>query len=151
MLRLAHSSSFTQVTDVSSVQLSRVEVGLAADVGTLQRLPKIVGNDAIVRELAYTARKMPSQEALHLGLVASVQDDLAASLAHARTIAVTIASHSPLAILGTKVSLNFSRDRTVQEGLDHVRQMNSAYLQSPDVPTAMISQLKKQRATFAKL
>lgn len=126
-------------------------MGLAADVGTLQRLPKIVGNDTLVRELAFTARKMPAEEAVQLGLVGSVQKDLAASLAHARGIAGVIASHSPLAVVGTKASLNFSREKSVQEGLDHVRMMNSAYLQSPDVPTAMIAQLQKQRATFAKL
>lgn len=129
----------------------RVAVGLTADVGTLQRLPKIVGNDSIVRELALTARNMDANEAIRLGLVSSVHANFKAAHAHAHSVARAIAAHSPLAIIGTKMSLNYSRDHSVQEGLDHVRLMNAAFLQSPDLAAAMIAMLKKKPASFAKL
>ena len=80
-----------------------------------------------------------------------MRDNLPDALEHARATAKAIARHSPLAMLATKTSLNFSRDHTVQEGLDHVRLMNAAFLQSPDVPAAMIAQLRKQHAVFPKL
>ena len=123
----------------------------AADIGTLQRLPRIVGNEGLVRELAYTARKMEAREALAVGLVSKVEPSREAAMESARATARLIARHSPLAVLGTKMSLNYSRDHTIQEGLDHVRLMNSVFLQSPDVPLAAMSSMRKQVAAFSKL
>lgn len=131
--------------------IKEVAVGLAADIGTLQRLPKVVGNDSLVRELAYTARNMYADEALKLGLVSSVLDTRQLALDAAFATAKQIAAHSPLAVLGTKVSLNYSRDHTTQEGLDHIALQNSMFLQSPDMVTAMMASMQKQTALFPKL
>ncbi|CAE8615404.1 unnamed protein product, partial [Polarella glacialis] len=120
-------------------------------VGTLQRLPKIVGNDSIVRELALTGRRLLAQEAKELGLVGKVLPSQAACLAEARKVAVEIASKSPVAVLGTKVSLNYSRDHSVQEGLDHIRQWNSLHLMSEDVMTAVKAYLTKSTPKYSKL
>lgn len=100
---------------------------MAADVGTLQRLPKIVGNDSLVRELVYTARRFQSDEALSFGLVSRVFPDRDACVSGAIEMAELIASKSPVAVTGSKVNLVYSRDHTVQEGLDFVASVNGVY------------------------
>lgn len=94
---------------------------------------------------------MPAKEALKLGLVSRVEPDLSAALTAARETASTIAKLSPVAVAGTKLSLNFSRDHTTQEGLDHVKMMNATYLQSPDVVKAAIASMSKTAASYSKL
>lgn len=97
-----------------------MDIGLAADVGTLQRLPKIVGNDSLVRELVYSARRFQSDEALQFGLVSRVFADRDACVNGALEMAEMIASKSPVAVAGSKVNLVYSRDHSVQEGLDFI-------------------------------
>ncbi|MEE6490533.1 hypothetical protein FKM82_015898 [Ascaphus truei] len=101
-------------------QVKEVDIGLAADVGTLQRLPKIIGSQSLVNELALTARKMISDEARSSGLVSRVFPDKSSLLLAAFDLASEIASKSPVAVQGTKVNLLYSRDHSVQEGLDYM-------------------------------
>lgn len=131
--------------------IAEVNIGIAADVGTLQRLPKIVGNDSIVRELALTGRKFLATEAQTLGLIGTIFPDRERCLAGARATAKQIATKSPVGVIGTKASLNYSRDHTVQEGLEHVRLWNSLHLQSEDVKTAVFATLKKTKALYSRL
>mmetsp|Transcript_96598 Transcript_96598/g.171761 ORF Transcript_96598/g.171761 Transcript_96598/m.171761 type:complete len:284 (+) Transcript_96598:48-899(+) len=138
-------------TEDTWLSIAEVDVGLTADIGTLQRLPKIVGNDSVVRELALTGRKLLAKEAKELGLVGKILPSKDACLEEARQVAKQIASKSPVAVLGTKVSLNFSRDHSVQEGLDHIRQWNSVHLMSDDVKTAATAMMSKSKPTFSKL
>jgi delta(3,5)-delta(2,4)-dienoyl-CoA isomerase len=105
-----------------SSQTQEVDVGLAADVGSLQRLPKQTASSSLLYELALTARNFGPSEALTLGLVSKVvpggrEGVLAAALETAKVIA----SKSPIATLGTKHLLNYSREHTVQEGLDYCK------------------------------
>lgn len=93
---------------------------MAADVGALQRLPKIIGSDSLARELCYTARKLPAAEALSCGLVSRVFEDKKSMLDEVLNIAEEIAKKSPVAIQTTKTSLVYSRDHTAQEGLDQL-------------------------------
>ena len=95
-----------------------MDLGLAADVGTLQRLPRVVGSQSWVRDVVYTARRVTSQEALTVGLVSAVLPDREQTLSHALKMAEDIASKSPVAVQGSKVNLNYSRDHSVQDGLD---------------------------------
>jgi delta(3,5)-delta(2,4)-dienoyl-CoA isomerase len=95
--------------------VKEVDVGLAADVGTLQRLPKIVGNQSWVREVCYTARNFNASEAEVFGLVSKVYGDRRSLLDGALELAAVIAEKAPLATLGTKHILNHARDHTVQE------------------------------------
>ena len=81
--------------------IKEVDVGLAADVGTLQRLPKIIGNDSLIRELTYTARNMYAKEALRCGLVSKVCKDKATMMEEAVHMASVIASKSPIAVAGS--------------------------------------------------
>ncbi|KAF8946584.1 hypothetical protein BGZ47_000112 [Haplosporangium gracile] len=131
--------------------VKEVDIGLAADVGTLQRLPKVVGNIGWVRELCLTGRNFDSKEALEQGFVSKVVDDYKAVVAAALATATLIAEKSPVAAIGTKHILNYSRDHTVQEGLDYVATWNQVMLTTPDLPTAAAAQMQKSKAVFAKL
>lgn len=135
----------------ATFSIMEVKVGLAADVGTLQRLPKIVGNDSAVRELALTGRKLSSSDAKELGLVSKILPNQEKCIAEALKLAREIAALSPTAIVGTKASLNFSRDHTIQQGLDHIRLWNSVHLQSEDVRVAVKAQMTKSKPTYSKL
>lgn len=138
-------------SDDTWMSIAEVNIGLAADIGTLQRLPKIIGNDSVVREMAFTGRRMVANEMKAFGLVSKILPTKEACLVEARTLAREIATKSPVALVGTKVSLNFSRDHSTQEGLDHIRQWNSLHLMSDDVKTAAMATLSKSKPTFSKL
>ncbi|RDD41192.1 Delta(3,5)-Delta(2,4)-dienoyl-CoA isomerase, mitochondrial [Trichoplax sp. H2] len=131
--------------------VKEVDVGLAADVGTLQRLPKIIGNNSIVRELAFTARNFSSDEAKDIGLVSNVHADNNTVLQAALKMASLIAAKSPIAVLSSKVSLNYSRDHTVDEGLEHIAAWNMCMLQSEDMGKIFKSFQTKARPVFSKL
>nr|XP_022912234.1 delta(3,5)-Delta(2,4)-dienoyl-CoA isomerase, mitochondrial-like isoform X2 [Onthophagus taurus] len=133
-------------------QVKEVDIGMAADVGTLQRLPKVIGSDSLVRELCYTARELHSDEALSCGLVSKVFDSKESLIAGALDVAKLIASKSPVGVQGTKKSLVYSRDHTVQEGLDHIALWNRFMLQSEDLQTAVVGAISKEKdIPFSKL
>ncbi|KAJ2703879.1 hypothetical protein FB645_003756 [Coemansia sp. IMI 203386] len=131
--------------------VKEVDIGMAADIGTLQRLPKIVGNDSWVREVCYTARKVTAQEAQTVGLVGSVHATKDQALEAALDTASVIASKSPVAVVSTKHLLNYSRDHTVQEGLEYTAIWNALAHNSKDMPTAIMASLQKQKPQFPKL
>ena len=127
--------------------IKEIDIGMTADVGTLQRLPKLIG-DGIVRELAYTGRRVNAAEAREIRLVNTVFEDRAALGAGVRELAAVIASKSPLAIRGTKEALNYARDHTVADGLNHIATWNAAMLLSEDLTVAMGASMSKQAAVF---
>lgn len=86
----------------------------------MQRFPKIVGNDSLIRELVYTARKFDANEAHNLGLVSRIFQDQEALLNSAIETAKVIASKSPVAVQSSKVNLIYSRDHSVDEGLKYI-------------------------------
>lgn len=131
--------------------IKEVDIGVAADLGTLQRLPKIIGNEGAVRELAYTARKFHSEEAMRLGFVQQVFDTKSDAMAAASDLAALIASKSPLAVVGTKRMITHARDHSVQDGLDYIATWNSAALQAPDMMKAAQAGMQKKTAEFSKL
>ncbi|KAG9478236.1 hypothetical protein GDO78_013306 [Eleutherodactylus coqui] len=124
-------------------QVKEVDVGLATDMGTLQRLPNIIGNRSLVNELAFTARKMMSDEALSSGLVSRVFPDKSSLLNAAFGLATEIASKSPIAVQGTKVNLVYSRDHSVQESLDYMATWNMRMLQTEDIMKSAQAVLQK--------
>ncbi|KAJ6018594.1 hypothetical protein N7499_010214 [Penicillium canescens] len=131
--------------------VKEVDIGLAADIGTLSRLPKVVGNYGWVKEVALTAREFGAEEALRVGFVNAVYDNRQATIAAAFKMASLIAKKSPVAVQGTKEILNYSRDHSVQDGLRYTSVWNSAALQTQDVSAALLSGLKKRTPTFEKL
>src|SRR4051812_2000078 len=132
------------------VQVAEVDVAITADLGTLQRLTHLVP-DGIVRELAYTGRRMEAEEALRLGFVNQVAPDREAALAAGLALARAIAAKSPLAVAGAKMSLNYSRGRTVEEGLRHVALWNAGALVSADLDSAIRARLDKGEPKFGDL
>lgn len=135
-------------------QVKEVDIGIAADVGTLQRLPKVIGSRSLVNELALTARKMYADEAKSSGLVSRVFADKEAMMAGALEMAGEIAGRSPVAVQGTKINLIYSRDHSVAEGLNYLATWNMSMLQTHDVmKSAQASMEKKSPKTiiFSKL
>lgn len=132
---------------VSDAQFSvrEVELGLAADVGTLQRLPKITGNGSLAYEVCLSGRNFSVQEALSMGLISrastsAMQDGL--------EICQKIAKHSPVAVLGTKKALLYARDHTVQEGLDQIASFNALALQGDDLSWTMKKSLRQEKVAY---
>jgi enoyl-CoA hydratase/carnithine racemase len=131
-------------------QVAEVDVAITADLGTLQRLTRLIP-EGIVRELAYTGRRLPADEALRLGLVNRVEADRNAAIAAGMELARTIAAKSPLAVAGAKMSLNYSRGRTVEEGLRHVALWNAGALVSADLTAAVKARLSTEAPEFKDL
>jgi enoyl-CoA hydratase len=124
-----------------------IDVGMTADVGTLQRLPRLVP-DGIVRELAYTGRNVEADEAQRIGLVNCVFETPEALLAGVRQLAQGIAAKSPLAIRGTKEMLNYGRDHSIADGLNYIATWNAAMLMSADLDESMLAMREKRLPKF---
>jgi enoyl-CoA hydratase/carnithine racemase len=127
------------------------DLAIVADMGTLQRLPAIVGHGATA-ELALTARDFSGAEAKELRLVSQSYKSQEALMAAANAMARTIAAKSPLAVCGTKRVLLYQRDHSVADGLDYVATWNSAMLpQSADVQEVFLAQAQRRRPIFSRL
>lgn len=100
----------------TKLSIKEVDIGIAADLGTLQRFPRIVANDSWTREIAFTGRFFSAKEALERGFLSYVVESKESGVAKALEIAKVIASKSPIAVQGTKSQLDFSRDHTIKDG-----------------------------------
>ena len=137
-LDLAVACDLRYATPRTKFSLKEVDMGLAADVGVLQRLPRIVG-EGRAREMAYTCRDVRGPEAETMGLVnACVEaDDPEALVAHVQEIARALAAKSPLAMRGTKHAITYARDHSVADGLDQIATWNASALISDDLTEAV--------------
>jgi len=124
-----------------------VRLAMVADMGTLQRLPRIVGQ-GVARELALTGRDFDATEADRVGLVNRVYPDRESLVEGALEVAAQIAANPPMAVSGTKHLLNWSADHTVDEGLDYVATWNAAMLQSLDLTEAIQAFSEKRAPRF---
>ncbi|XP_034837593.1 delta(3,5)-Delta(2,4)-dienoyl-CoA isomerase, mitochondrial [Maniola hyperantus] len=138
-------------TEEAWFQVKEVDLGLAADVGTLQRLPKVIGNSSTVREWCYTGRKVLAKEASELGLVTKVFTDKDNALKEVLAIAQSIALKSPVAVQVTKQSLVYSQSRPTRDGLEHIKLINQAMLQSEDLKKAAMATATKTETQFDNL
>jgi len=130
--------------------IQETNIGMAADVGTLQRLPYLIP-EGILRELAYTGRRFSADESLKYGLVNAVFDTPDAVIEHALSVAHEIADKAPLAISGTKEVLNYNRDHTVEESLNYNALWNAAMNFSDDMMEAFKSKTEKRDSDFQDL
>ena len=128
--------------------IKEVDIGMAADVGTLQRMPHLIG-DGMLRELALTGRTFDGEEARSMGLVNRTYTDHESLLAGVLELAREIAGKSPVAVRGTKEMLRFMRDHTINDGLEYVATWNASMLQSEDLRIAIAAHMSKQRPEFA--
>ena len=127
--------------------IKEIDIGMVADVGTLQRLPKLIGQ-GITRELAYTGRIFGAEEAKAIGLVNRVFATRETLYAGVHEIAASIAAKSPLSIRGTKEMLNYARDHSVADSLNYIATWNAAMLQSQDLMGAMAANMAKKVPVF---
>lgn len=127
--------------------IREIDIGMTADVGTLQRLPHLIPQ-GVVRELAYTGREFGAEEARELGFVNRVFPDRETLYEAVHAIARDIAGKSPLAIRGTKEMLLYARDHTVQDGLNHVATWNAGMLSETDLFAGVSAQASKTTATY---
>jgi enoyl-CoA hydratase len=127
--------------------LKEIDLGLVADVGSLQRLPRIVG-EGKVREWALTAKKIPAKEALESRLVNEVFPDEPAMKQGATLLAQTIASKSPLAVRGVKTVMNYSREHSTADGLDYVATWNAGMLLSDEGREAVAAMMERRTPKF---
>ncbi|KAG6206961.1 hypothetical protein E4U50_004010 [Claviceps purpurea] len=131
--------------------VKEVDIGLAADIGTLARLPKIVGSNSWVKDVCLSARDFTAQEALQMGFVSAVHDDKDKAVEAALEMAARIAEKSPVAVQGTKELLNYGRENSTAASLRYTSVWNSVALQAGDMPAAMMGVFSKRKPTFEKL
>ncbi|MBE9396742.1 crotonase/enoyl-CoA hydratase family protein [Pontibacterium sp. N1Y112] len=131
-------------------QVKETELGLAADLGTLQRMPRLIA-PGLARELAYTARKMPAAEALQCGFVNRVYDDQDSMLAEVMQIAQQIAERSPLAVTGTKQMMNYARDHSVADSLTMMATWQAGMFQPTDMIQTFTAKMGKTTPDYEGL
>ncbi|KAH0563370.1 hypothetical protein GP486_002060 [Trichoglossum hirsutum] len=138
-------------TSSTQFAVKEVDIGLAADIGTLSRLPKVVSSFSWVKDVCLSARTFGANEALRVGLVSGVYESKDDAVKEGLKISAVIASKSPVAVQGTKELLNWSLDHTTSDGLRYTSVWNSAALQSKDLSSAILSGLRRRTPTFEKL
>jgi enoyl-CoA hydratase len=131
----------------ATFSVRETKMAMVADLGSLQRLPRIIGQGHLA-ELAYTGKDITADRAAQIGLVNDVAPDAEGVLALAQDLAAAIAANSPLAVQGTKAVLTAGEDQSVAEGLDYVATWNAAALASDDLTEAMMAFLEKRPAHF---
>ena len=137
-------------TEDAFLTVFEINVGITADVGTFPRLVKLIP-EGIVRELAYTGRRMPAAEAKEVGLINRVFPDHDAMLQGVFDIAAEIAAKPPLALYGCKRMINYSRDHTTADGLDYISIWNASFLQPSEMREAVIANQQKRTGDFVDL
>ncbi len=130
--------------------IQEINIGMVADVGTLQRLPKLIPM-GVVKELAYTGRRMPATQALHYGLVNAVLDTAEAATAAALQCAAEIASKPPIAQWGTKQALHYARDHSVDDALKQMGWLQGAIWSNRHVQEAVTAMKTKRPGDFPAL
>jgi enoyl-CoA hydratase len=141
-IRVASADAFFTVQEI--------HIGMAADLGVLQRLPKIVA-PGVARQMAYTGERVGAERALQIGLVNAVLPDATALLQHALALAGQIAEKSPLAIAGSKRALNYARDHGTAEALHQMTLLQSAIFDLDEMSRAIAGWKTKQAADFEPL
>jgi enoyl-CoA hydratase len=141
-IRLCSADAFFTVQEI--------HIGMVADLGSLQRLPKIVPQ-GVARQMAYTGERVGAERALAIGLVNAVLPDADAMLLHANELAAQIAAKSPLAIAGSKLALNQARDHGTAEALAQMTLLQSAIFDIGEMAQAITAWKNKQPAVFEPL
>lgn len=141
-IRLACADTFFCVGEIN--------IGMTADLGTLQRLPKLIP-EGVVHELAYTGRRLPATRALALGLVNEVFDTHAAMLDAALHMAREIAGKPPVAIWGSKQAIHYARDHSTQDSLQQMGCLQSSIWQNSNLIEAFLAKQQGRATEFPDL
>lgn len=127
--------------------IKEIDIGMVADVGTLQRLPHLMP-EGLVRELAYTGRRLTADEAVGCGFVNRRFATHDALVDGVLAMARSIAAKSPLAIAGTKEMLNYARSHSIEDGLNYIATWNAGMLLTADMPESFAATTQKREARF---
>jgi enoyl-CoA hydratase len=146
-LDLVCASDSRYCTKDTFFSIKETQLGMTADVGTLQRLPKLIP-EGIVRELAYTGRDYVAKEALQSGLVNQVFDSQEAMMEAVMIIAAQIAMNSPLAVVGCKEMINYSRDHSVDESLKYMATWQAGMFRPNDLMKYFAAKAQKTVPEF---
>lgn len=130
--------------------IQEINIGMVADVGTLQRLPKLIPL-GVVKELAYTGRRLSAVRAQALGLVNEVFDSHAATVEAALQCAREIAAKPPVAIWGTKQAVNYARDHSVDDSLRQMGWLQGAIWSNAHVREAIVAAKERRAGQFTSL
>ena len=130
--------------------IQEINIGMVADVGTLQRLPKLIPL-AVVKELAYTGRRLPAERALQYGLVNAIFDTPEAMVEAALQCAAEIAAKPPVAIWGTKQAIHYARDHSVDDALKQMGWLQAGIWSNRHVMEAVVSMKGKRAGEFPAL
>ena len=146
-LDIAAACDMRYATTRTRFCVKEVDLAIVADLGSLQRLPGIVGQ-GIARELAFTGRSFDGREALSMGLLNGLYPNADEMTDAVMTVARELAGKSPLTLRGIKETMNFSRDHSVAEGLGYVAARNAAMLLSTDLEEAVSAYMQKRPPVF---
>lgn len=149
-LDLAAACDIRVCTADAFFTVQEITIGMAADLGSLQRLPKIVPQ-GVARQMAYTGERLDAQRALAAGLVNAVLPDAAALDAHVMALAREIAGKSPLAVAGSKLALNFARDHGTADALAQMTLLQSAIFDVAEMERAIVAWKAKAPGAFEPL
>lgn len=127
-----------------------INIGMTADVGTFPRIVKLMP-EGLVKELAYTGRRMMADEAKAVGICNAVYDDQAAMLAAVMNIAAQIAARAPLAVYGSKRMINYARDHSTADGLDYIAIWNASMLQHEEISESFVAKAEKREPDYVEL
>lgn len=144
---IATACDMRYCTEAAYFSVKEIDLGLVADIGTLQRLPKII-QPGMAAEMAYTARKVHGPEAERIGLANRSFPDTEQLRDGVWTIAEAMAQKSPLVTQGIKEVLQYSKEHTTAEGLEYVANYNAAFLLSNDLMAAFQANMSKSKPTF---
>lgn len=130
--------------------IQEINLGIVADLGTYPRLAHLIPH-GLLRELAYTGRRLDAEAALRAGLVNAVYDTHDALLEAVTATVQEIAARSPLAVWGSKEMLNYGRDHSIADGLRHIATWQAGMLQQADLETALAARMRKEEPRFEDL
>ena len=147
---MVSATDMRYATENAWFSIHEINIGMTADVGTLQRMPKLVP-EGIVRELAYTGRRWSAAEAKAAGFVNEVYPDHETLLDAVMNVAGEIAAKSPMAVWGTKQTMHYTRDHTVADGLEFIANWNAAMFDTDDMAEAFKASIEKRSAEFPDL
>jgi len=134
-------------TDNAYFCIKEVDMGLVADMGTLQRLPRKIPQ-GMMAELAYTGRKLSGKEAVQIGLCNQSFISQDALYEYAMKIAAQIAAKSPVVVRGTKRVLAYAKEHSVEDGLEYIKLWNAGMIYSNDLMEAMQASMEKRTPIF---
>lgn len=146
-LDIAAACDMRYTVDDALFSIREIEIGIVADLGVLQRLPKIIPA-GFVREMAYTGKNVSGKRAAQMGLVNESFESTTHLFDFVNKLASEIAAKSPLSIRGTKEMLNYAQDHTIADGLNYIATWNAAMLISDDMTEAVMAMMEKRKPNF---